>query len=491
MMWLDVLDLPMVAALDAVFFEEGPSEEADESVADRSASERRYGQGCGLVPTGVSASAPPAAALTADGLPVGRHRRRTATPSWSSVTAAKRKSVTATPAGTATSCPRCAARCGASSPDTPRWPTSRPEPACAPFSTAPERRALLARSSPSRRVTSSSSRRGASTRWTADSTLDIFTTSDAPVLDALGLFRRALALMTADPTEVTEDVLIVGGGIGGLATALATARAGRSVRVIEQALEFGEIGAGLQLGPNAMRAFDRLGVYDAVARSAVFPSRGVFRDAVDGRCSPSSTSGRASRTATATRTSSPTAATFSTLCSRLAGPSRASRWRTTARRSMCGRPPKQPRSPSPTARPTAPGSLVGADGIRSRVRHLLDDSDPTFSGHVAYRGAICHGGRARRRSWQVASDEVLLWIGPGIHLMQYPVRSGTMYNQVAVYERPAGRGEAGGRRRRVRRGVRSRLRRGACLGRTGRHRTRAGRYATGPARRPGARPTRC
>lgn len=55
MMWLDVLDLPMVAALDAVFFEEGPSEDADESVATRSASERRFGQGAGLVPTGVSA----------------------------------------------------------------------------------------------------------------------------------------------------------------------------------------------------------------------------------------------------------------------------------------------------------------------------------------------------------------------------------------------------------------------------------------------------
>lgn len=55
MMWLDVLDLPMVSALDAVFFEEGPSEEGDDSTAPRSASERRFGQGAGLLPTGVSA----------------------------------------------------------------------------------------------------------------------------------------------------------------------------------------------------------------------------------------------------------------------------------------------------------------------------------------------------------------------------------------------------------------------------------------------------
>jgi gentisate 1,2-dioxygenase len=54
MMWLDVLDLPLVAALDSVFFEEGPSEVADQAVAPRSASERRYGQGAGLQPAGVS-----------------------------------------------------------------------------------------------------------------------------------------------------------------------------------------------------------------------------------------------------------------------------------------------------------------------------------------------------------------------------------------------------------------------------------------------------
>ena len=54
MMWLDVLDLPIVAALDAVFFEEGPSEDPDRSVAERSATERAFGQGPGLAPTGRS-----------------------------------------------------------------------------------------------------------------------------------------------------------------------------------------------------------------------------------------------------------------------------------------------------------------------------------------------------------------------------------------------------------------------------------------------------
>lgn len=250
--------------------------------------------------------------------------------------------------------------------------------------------------------------------------------------------------MTADLTQVVEDVLIVGGGIGGLATALATARAGRSVRVIEQAPEFGEIGAGLQLGPNAMRAFDRLGVYDAVARSAVFPSRGVFRDAVDG--------------------SVLTVVEFGeSLLRRYGYPYVVAHRRDVldALLEACRAEPGITLENNRTAvdvRETAEAAevafadgetyrapiLIGADGIRSRVRHLLDDSAPIFSGHVAYRGAIAMDDVPADVPGGVAMDEVLLWIGPGIHLMQYPVRSGTMYNQVAVYERPAGRREAAG-----------------------------------------------
>lgn len=64
MMWLDVLDLPMVAALDAVFFEEGPSEETDQSVAPQSGAERRFGQGAGLVPAGAHAALPAHSPLT-------------------------------------------------------------------------------------------------------------------------------------------------------------------------------------------------------------------------------------------------------------------------------------------------------------------------------------------------------------------------------------------------------------------------------------------
>jgi salicylate hydroxylase len=76
--------------------------------------------------------------------------------------------------------------------------------------------------------------------------------------------------------------VVVGGGIGGLAAALGLARVGRSVTVLEKAPEFGEVGAGLQLGPNASRMLDRLGVLNEVHRSAVFPNRLTMCDIHDG-----------------------------------------------------------------------------------------------------------------------------------------------------------------------------------------------------------------
>ena len=77
--------------------------------------------------------------------------------------------------------------------------------------------------------------------------------------------------------------MIVGGGIGGLGAALAISRAGLPVHVLEKAEEFAEIGAGLQLAPNAMRMLDRLGILNEIRRHAVLPQRLVMMDAVSGQ----------------------------------------------------------------------------------------------------------------------------------------------------------------------------------------------------------------
>ena len=79
-----------------------------------------------------------------------------------------------------------------------------------------------------------------------------------------------------------EPILIAGGGIGGAAAALALARQGWPVRVLEQLREFGEIGAGIQLGPNVYKMLETLGLTDAIDATAVRPDALVMRDALDG-----------------------------------------------------------------------------------------------------------------------------------------------------------------------------------------------------------------
>src|SRR5262245_55640935 len=77
-------------------------------------------------------------------------------------------------------------------------------------------------------------------------------------------------------------ILIAGGGIGGLAAAYALAHKGFAVRLLEQAQEFGEIGAGIQLGPNIFRALDKLGLKDRVLADAHVPPAQEMRDALTG-----------------------------------------------------------------------------------------------------------------------------------------------------------------------------------------------------------------
>ena len=78
-----------------------------------------------------------------------------------------------------------------------------------------------------------------------------------------------------------QPVLVAGGGIGGLAAALALVRQGFRVKVLEQAAEIGEIGAGIQLGPNAFHAFDALGIGDTARARAVYTDHLVMHDALD------------------------------------------------------------------------------------------------------------------------------------------------------------------------------------------------------------------
>src|SRR6202047_2287343 len=84
-------------------------------------------------------------------------------------------------------------------------------------------------------------------------------------------------------SAAANQVLVVGGGIGGLSTALALSRKGIPVQVIEQAAEFQEIGAGIQLGPNVFRMFEVLGLTAPISALAVFPNNLIMMDSVTGQ----------------------------------------------------------------------------------------------------------------------------------------------------------------------------------------------------------------
>src|SRR5215813_9912484 len=79
------------------------------------------------------------------------------------------------------------------------------------------------------------------------------------------------------------EVLIAGGGIGGLSAALALALKGRRVRVLEKATEFGEIGYGIQMGPNVQPMLERLGIAGRIEQQAVYPDALVLADAITGK----------------------------------------------------------------------------------------------------------------------------------------------------------------------------------------------------------------
>ena len=79
-----------------------------------------------------------------------------------------------------------------------------------------------------------------------------------------------------------DHIIIAGGGIGGFAAALALSHKGRPVKLLEQAAEFAEVGAGIQIGPNVFKMFDVLGVTEAISDVAVFPDNLVMRDALSG-----------------------------------------------------------------------------------------------------------------------------------------------------------------------------------------------------------------
>jgi salicylate hydroxylase len=225
-------------------------------------------------------------------------------------------------------------------------------------------------------------------------------------------------------------LLIVGGGIGGLAAAVALARMGYGVRVIEQAPEFKEIGAGIQLGPNAFRMFDVLGLTEAVTRLAVFPENLIMLDAISGdevTRIPLGAGFRAKFTHPYALIYRPDLlSVLLEACRRNTLISLETSQKVVAVDQQAGGVVARTES----GQVHAGAALIGADGLWSTIRQLIvGDGKPQVAGHITYRAVLPTGEVPEHlRRWSMT-----FWAGEKVHLVIYPLRGGELYNLVAVF----------------------------------------------------------
>jgi salicylate hydroxylase len=221
------------------------------------------------------------------------------------------------------------------------------------------------------------------------------------------------------------NVVIAGGGIGGLAAALAVARSGHNAEVLERNAEFVELGAGIQLAPNAFRALDRLGVKEAVYARAVPVDALRLMDARSG----------------AALAVLPLGATYQR---RFGNPysvvqrgdlQSALLQACQAHDRILLRPgvavtgyrntPASVRVLTAGGHTVEADALIGADGIHSKVRaQLVGDGPPKVSGHTIHRTVVPMAEVPLALRW----NSVNLWAGPGWHFVHYPIAGGDKMN---------------------------------------------------------------
>ncbi|WP_225785078.1 FAD-dependent monooxygenase [Xenophilus sp. Marseille-Q4582] len=231
------------------------------------------------------------------------------------------------------------------------------------------------------------------------------------------------------------QLLIVGGGIGGLAAALALGRGGHRVDVLEQAARFEEFGAGIQLGPNVVRRLRALGVEPALQDVAARPTRLSVRSVQGG----DELARMVFDAARVRRYGAPylcvhRADLHAVLLGALKaqGPSRlslhtgarVSRIATRGGEAVC--------AAADDTRAWEADGLVGADGLwgATRARVIEHDAPPHRTGHTAWRALLAQAALPQA----LRSDRIQIWLGARVHVVAYPVRAGDFLNVVVLAE---------------------------------------------------------
>ena len=228
---------------------------------------------------------------------------------------------------------------------------------------------------------------------------------------------------------IGKKFIVVGGGIGGLAAAVALSQQGVHVTVLEQATELGEIGAGVQLGPNAFAALDALGVGENARKRAVFTERLIMMDAVDGSEVGSFPVGQAFRD----RFKNPYAvihrADIHTSMLEATQGSDLIHVETSTKVVSVTQDNEGVTAVDQNGRVFKADALVAADGVRSVIREKMFKDPPRISGHVVYRAVV----PVAEMPLDLQINAPVVWAGPDCHLVHYPLRDGQQYNLVVTF----------------------------------------------------------
>jgi len=215
-----------------------------------------------------------------------------------------------------------------------------------------------------------------------------------------------------------EKVLIVGGGIAGLASGLALARARAEVRVLERAPELTEVGAGVQLGPNVTRILNAWGLSPAIEKVAAYPVSLKARSATSGDVLAS-----LPLSDMATRYGSP----YITIHRADLQNVLLNKVQALGVDVRCSSPVQK----LPTDLHENANALIIADGVWSNLRQqLLGDGPPRITGHLAYRALLSQADLPAH----LRTQDVSVWMGSKVHVVQYPVRGGEWLNVVCLTE---------------------------------------------------------
>jgi 3-hydroxybenzoate 6-monooxygenase len=230
-------------------------------------------------------------------------------------------------------------------------------------------------------------------------------------------------------SSASLPILVAGGGIGGVAAALALVRQGFDVKVLEQAPQLGEIGAGIQLGPNGFAAFDALGIGERARGRAVYTDEMVMHDATDESLVGRIPTGEAFRA----RFGNPYAVIHRADVhkSLLEGAEATGRIEVATSTTVTAI-EQDANSVTVIDRKGLRhrgAALIGADGVKSAVRAQFVGDAARVSGHVVYRAVVEKKDFPVDLRWNAAS----IWVGPNCHLVHYPLRGGEQYNVVVTF----------------------------------------------------------